>query len=368
MQIVIDLREGGQHLPGGACTLEQLFLQWALQNPTDEFVWLSERSGDLPDLPNLKIESVAPIRRNTGAVIQGYRREWSVLSKKFRPDWLIPVPGVLVRGLDVPQAAFWLHAPGRHFLEKSLISRFSYKRMLPEMIQLARIGWLNGDGWRTLLPHKQQLELSNWQALAPVAAPESNSRVNEAALYEMDYHTGGRPFFASFVTSELPETTMQLMKSFSVFKKRQQTDWKLLLIAEKNGNYRELKRAMDAYKYKEDTVLLEATTAEKNTVLNLAYALVQGAGQLLNDSQLLMALQHACPLLLPDKYPPQDWLGDTAVYAGSEDVSEIAGLMMRVYKDEEFRRERCQASGALYRSLSLEQLAQHTYRLINPRQ
>ena len=355
MRIVIDTRGENFQLPGGHYRLRQLFFQWALQHPEDEFCWLQAPVAESVDLPNVQVVAVPELPRHWGRLTRWYLQELPKIWGSASPDWLIPVPGFAAIGLDCRQALLWLHQPRYHFLEGRLFSRLAYRRALPKMLQTASAGWLNADGWASLAAHADQLDLSCWKALPPVAAPAGSSPVNEASLYEMDYHTGGRPFFASFITSDATEPVMNLMRAFSLFKKRQQTDWKLVIAGDKGGDHRELKRALAAYKYRDDTVLLEATTAEKHMLLRLAYALVQGPDQVLSDAQLLLALEHSCPLLLGHSVASQSWLGSTPFFASSEELNATAESMMRVYKDEEFRRQLCHASGAKFRSLTLEE-------------
>ena len=276
MRIVIDTRGENFQLPGGHYRLQQLFFQWALQHPEDEFCWLQASAAESVDLPNVQVVAVPELPRHWGRLTRWYLQELPKIWGAAAPDWLIPVPGFAAIGLDCPQALLWLHLPRYHFLEGRLLSRLAYRRALPKMLQTASKGWLNADGWASLAPHAGLLDLSNWEALPPVASAVSSSPVNEASLYEMDYHTGGRPFFASFITSDATEPVMNLMRAFSLFKKRQQTDWKLVIAGDKGGDHRELKRALAAYKYRDDTVLLDATTSEKTHAA--ATSLRAGAG------------------------------------------------------------------------------------------
>lgn len=357
MRIVIDTRGENYSLPGGQYTLQQLYVQWAIQHPDQEFCWLQAEDSTPVELANVQCWTVPRLPGSMARLTRWYQQELPTLWGSLPPDWLVPIPGFAVADISCPQAVLWLHLPGQHFLESRFFSRIAYRRALPKMLQKASFGWLNAAGWKSLAAQADSLDLSLWTALPPVAAPAASATVNEASLYEMDYHTGGRPFFASFITSDAIEPVMNLMRAFSLFKKRQQTDWKLVIAGDKGGDHRELKRALAAYKYRDDTVLLEATSTEKHMLMRLAYALVQGPDQVLSDEQLLLALEHSCPLLLGRSFPPQGWLGGTPLFASSDELNATAESMMRVYKDEEFRRQLCHASGAKFRSLTLEEAA-----------
>src|SRR5690606_4125989 len=124
---------------------------------------------------------------------------------------------------------------GKGFLEKSFLSRLQYKWKMNAMLQKAKTVWYTeaGKWWQTSL--KKNTDTSHWKFIQPVAVNDNAWYRNESVRYDIEYHTGGRPFFASIICGNFPEDTMQLMRSFSIYKKRQKTDWKLVLIGEKGG-------------------------------------------------------------------------------------------------------------------------------------
>jgi hypothetical protein len=364
MHILIDARSASRIELPIESTLADLYRQWALSFPDHQFTWLLQSGEEAPELPNIRTILAPALPARFGLLRHWYRKSLPTALKDEKPDWLVPVHGFAEPGLNIAQRCWLLRAPGRHFLEQNILSRWRYRRQLPAMLQHAKGGWLNETGWDLLETSKAGIDRSEWMMLPPVAVSNNVAGYNESSRYDIDYLTGGRPFFASYVAGEYPADTLNLMKSFSLFKKRQQSDWKLMLIGDRNAEYKELKRAIAAYKYRDDVVLLEASEAEKLTALELCYALVQGAGQHLPITLLSLALSQGTALILPEKSPRADWLGEAPLYAHSDEITDIAECMMRVYKEEELIRHLRLSAQQLYRRLSLENLARQTFRFL----
>lgn len=367
MEILIDARKATDIQLPQESNLYSVYLRWALQHPDIKFTWLLQDGEAVPEFANVKVVRVPPFPETFAALQQWYRKVLPRTWDARPPDLIVPVHGFVSTHLDIPQMMWLVSSPGRYFLEKRFFSRWQYRRRLPAMLKKAKGGWLTDNGWAWFEKPRMQADLSCWQMTTPVAVSDIYSKGNEAALYDIDYQTGGRPFFGSFIAGKYPTDTMHLMKSFSFFKKRQQTDWKLLLIGDKGADYAELKRAIEAYKYKEDVVLLEATTRDKHIALDLAYALVQGKGQQLHTSLLLMALEQSCAVIMAEKTPPADWLKETPLFASGTEPTDLAECMMRVYKDEELVKKLRAGSRQLFNQLTVENQAETAWERIDVR-
>lgn len=361
MEILIDARGASDIQLPQESNLYSVYLRWALQHPDVNFKWLLQPGELAPEIANIATHTAPRLPDTFAALQQWYRKELPRIWGNRKFELFVPIHGVIATHSDLPQVTWMIQSPGRHFLEKRIFSRWLYRRKLPAMLKKAKAGWITDNGWMWMENRSFQLDLSCWQMVTPVAVSDIFSRGNESALYDIDYQTGGKPFFASFISGRYPADTMQLMKSFSLFKKRQQTDWKLLLIGDKGADYAELKRAIESYKYKDDVVLLEATKRDKMIALDLAYALVQAKGQQLPSSLLLMALEQSCAIILAEQTPTADWLGDTPIIAKGTEPADVAESMMLLYKDEELAKTQRTRSRQLFNQLTLENQAEKAY-------
>ncbi len=361
MHIFIDARRAAHIKLPQESTLYALYLNWALQHPEVHFTWLLQADDNIPEIDNINTLQAPILPVTFSALDRWYKKDLPKLWKSAEPDVLIPVPGYCCTALSIDQYMWLLRVPGKGFLEKAFVSRLQYRWKMPSMLQKAKAVWFTeaGKWWQSSL--KKSGDTSGWKFIQPAAINDNAWYRNESVRYDIEYHTGGRPFFASIISGNYPEDTMQLMRSFSLYKKRQKTDWKLVLIGEKGGNYAELTRAISAYKYKDDVVVLPATRIEKQMAFDMCYALIQGKGQQLTSQDILSALEKNCAMLITDKSAGTAWIEDTAYFPSSDEVNSIAEGIMKIYKDEDMIRQLRENANRKYKSLTVENQAAVTW-------
>jgi glycosyltransferase involved in cell wall biosynthesis len=151
-------------------------------------------------------------------------------------------------------------------------------------------------------------------------------------------YTDGREYFIYAGAIQPRKNLINLLKAFSLFKKRQRSNWKLVLagrLAWKNGDFLGLLRT---YKYKDDVVLTGyIEEAELARLVGAAYALVypslfEGFGV-----PVLEAMQCRVPVLTSGASSMQEIAGGSALYFDPADPASIAEQLMLIYKDEHLR-------------------------------
>lgn len=153
-----------------------------------------------------------------------------------------------------------------------------------------------------------------------------------------DKFTAGHDFFIYVGALQPRKNLINLLKAFSIFKKRQQSNMKLVLtgrLAWKNEAFLE---KLSSYKYKDDVVLthyLDEDTLAR--LLASAYALVypslfEGFGV-----PVLEALRSGVPALTSKDSPMQEIAGAAGLYFDPNDHQDMADQLMRIYKDESLR-------------------------------
>jgi glycosyltransferase involved in cell wall biosynthesis len=149
---------------------------------------------------------------------------------------------------------------------------------------------------------------------------------------------------------------LQLLKAFSLFKKRQQTNMKLLFPCSLSFADKELAGLLETYRYKEDIVFTGNTTAQQLAQLTAtAYAVIQSALEP-PLSQIQDVIQCVLPQLI---LQPQSWMKEEGCfeYANSLSAEEIAGKLMLLYKNEIHRKQLIENSQQLLQQFSLEATA-----------
>jgi glycosyltransferase involved in cell wall biosynthesis len=167
-------------------------------------------------------------------------------------------------------------------------------------------------------------------AFRPLAF-EERQRVKEQ-------YTGGREYFIYAGAIHPRKNLINLLKAFSLFKKRQRNTWKLVLagrLAWKNDEFLAL---MKTYKYRNDVVLTGYVPEEQLVrLIGSAYALVypslfEGFGV-----PVLEAMKCGVPPLTSAGTAMEEIGGEAALYFDPHDPADIAEKLMLIYKDENLR-------------------------------
>lgn len=152
--------------------------------------------------------------------------------------------------------------------------------------------------------------------------------------------TGGAEFFLYTGAIHPRKNIVALLKAFSIFKRRMQSSFKLVLAGRLAWKNEEFHSLLKTYKYRDDVVLtdyLEETELARLTAA--AYALVypslfEGFGV-----PVLEAMKCGVPVLTSKDSSMQEISEGAALYFDPTNVDDIAYKLMFIYKQEGERRE-----------------------------
>lgn len=136
----------------------------------------------------------------------------------------------------------------------------------------------------------------------------------------------------------LGKNLLNLLKAFSLFKKWQKSNMKLLVAGRMAWQYEDLLEKIKTYKYREDLVLLGALEeAQLTRITASAYALVypsffEGFGM-----PIVEAMQSGVPVIASNTSSMPELGSDAALYADPNDPDAMAKQMLLLYKDEKLR-------------------------------
>lgn len=159
--------------------------------------------------------------------------------------------------------------------------------------------------------------------------------------------TGGKEFLLADLAGAPEESVMGLLKAFSLFKKRQHTQMRLVLTGTPAGAAR-LKERLRTYKYRADVDWPEggadvdrpAGAADlRSTLAGAAYAAIfpfEGDGL---GGGLLNVWKAGVPAIVVDGGLLQEMAGGAAPDFTPGDPASLAGQLMRIYKEEDLRAE-----------------------------
>lgn len=151
-------------------------------------------------------------------------------------------------------------------------------------------------------------------------------------------YTDGKEYFV-YAGDILPRKNLKnLLKAFSIFKRKQKSNWRLVLARRLAWKNKDFVESLKTYKYREDVILTGYIEEEQLVkIIGSAYALVypslwEGFGV-----PLLEAMHCNVPVITSENFAMQEIAGEAALYVNPADHNDIAEKMMLLYKDENLR-------------------------------
>ena len=148
----------------------------------------------------------------------------------------------------------------------------------------------------------------------------------------------GREYFLFAGGIHPRKNLMNLLKAFSLFKKWQQSNMKLLVAGRLAWQYADVLKKLKSYKYRDDVVMLDYVSDEQLAKITAAaYALVypsffEGFGL-----PIVEAMQCEVPVIAGNNSSMPEIGGKAILYADAADPDAIAKQMLNLYKDESQR-------------------------------
>jgi len=130
---------------------------------------------------------------------------------------------------------------------------------------------------------------------------------------------------------------LTVLKAFSIFKKRQRSNMRLVLIDDFGKKYKSFAQSLKTYKYRDDVIVLERLDEEELTrIAGSAYAVL--CPSLQRYITVLEVMKCGVPLMT-SLSSATEVVKDAALYVDTKSVDDIAEKMMLIYKDENLRNE-----------------------------
>jgi glycosyltransferase involved in cell wall biosynthesis len=153
-------------------------------------------------------------------------------------------------------------------------------------------------------------------------------------------YTENKEYFLYAGAIQPQKNLVNLLKAFSVFKKRLQSNMKLVIAGKLAWKNEEFLKLINTYKYRSDVVMTGYLPEEELALLSgSAYAFVypslfEGFGVPVAE-----AMKCGVPVLTSKNTAMEEVAGDAALYFNPKDHTDIADKMMLIYKDEGLRKQ-----------------------------
>jgi glycosyltransferase involved in cell wall biosynthesis len=313
------------------------------KHPEHQFYFLFDRpfNEEFIFSSNVHPVVVSPPARHPLLWKYWYDVKLPVILKKIKADVLVSPDGYSSLTTKVPQCLVvhdlgFLHQPDAY--KKSHV-RF-LKRKTPKFLRKARsivtVSQFSKDDIVKHYKTKPEKIDVVYNGVKDIFRPVSFDVKNVVK----EKFTEGNEYFIYVGAIQPRKNLVNLLKAFSIFKKRLQSNMKLLIAGRLAWKNEEFLQLIKTYKYRSDVVLTGyLTEKELANVLGSAYALVypsffEGFGV-----PVVEAMKCEVPVLTSEKTSMEEAAGDAALYFNPNHHQDIADKMMLIYKDENLRKQ-----------------------------
>jgi glycosyltransferase involved in cell wall biosynthesis len=146
-------------------------------------------------------------------------------------------------------------------------------------------------------------------------------------------YAGGREYFFVDAMAASEEEVVQLLKAYSLFKKRQLSNLRLVVSGWRTPG---LSERLKSYKYRDEVFFFEPVVADDRVADGAYAALFPFEGDSLGQG-MARAWQTGVPALVKTDGRLREMAGDAALGVLDADPGSLAVRMMSIYKDESLR-------------------------------
>lgn len=312
-------------------------------HPEHEFIFIFDRAFTQRFVfgPNVTAIVTGPPARHPLLWKLWYDIKIPSVLRKQKADLFVSADGFCSLTTNVPQCLVvhdlaFLHNPS--FLRKSHL--LFYRRYTPKFLARAKtIATVSRFSKKDILSHypinEDKIDVV-YSAVKNIFQPLSDS---QREVVKNDY-SSGKEYFVYTGSIHPRKNLVNLLKAFSIFKKRQQSNFKLVLAGRLAWKYSSFVESLKSYKYRDDMVMtgyLEEKELARLT--GAAYAmlypsLLEGFGV-----PVLEAMQCEVPVITSEGTSMEEIAKGAALLVNPNDHVDIAEKMMQVYKDETLRNE-----------------------------
>jgi hypothetical protein len=299
------------------------FLHLALKHPTHQFLMLHQKQHVIKKGIPENIKSVKlKYAHNTGvyhAVLN--QMQLRTYFKKYKVDYYFSSNEASIAIKNITKVAL-IHHP------KSIKQKQKFKKTNHADFLVAT----NESVYEKTI--KTIPEFKNKTKMIPYGVEKMEPISIEDAIKLKGQYTDEKDFFLAIQNGCSTAQLLVILKSFSAFKKWQQSNFKLVIYID-DKQIKSSKKLLGNYKYRSDVLLIHKTE-DFVSLFGAAYAVVFGGNETSFMEMNQLAFKYKIPMLLPEDEHYNSIAKNAAVYC---DLSEktISDNLILMYKDETFR-------------------------------
>ena len=313
--------------------LTDYFVNIAVGNPAYQFYFISNKEvSPASSISNVKYITVKQQSANPLFWKLWYNYKLPAVLKKIKADVLISADGICSLRTNVPQCVLvndieYLHHPG--WYSRRYISFI--KANMPAALQKAKSIITFSEVIKNEIVSKYSIEENK----ITVASYHNNRKYQplhwEEAEKIKEKYTGGNEYFLFDGAIHTRSNLTNLLKAFSLFKKRQKSSMQLVLLIDNIPPKNEFVESLRLYKYRNEVKLLSYLSAtEKEPIAAAAWCSIN-LSPLYSDVHFLQnSLSFGVPAIAGNTPLAKELLGDAALYVNPSSIDSIAEQLMLV--------------------------------------
>lgn len=316
--------------------LVRRFEDIAAQNKDHQFYFISNKAVQPSSLPNVKSILIKQQSQHPWLWKWWYNYKLPAVLKKIKAGILISADAICSLKTTVPQCvivndlAFYQHP--------EWYSR-QYMRFItpgiPAFLTTAKKVFTSSESSKKEILSRCKAE-ENKIAVIPgcssslyrPVSPDEKSNIKEQ-------FTGGHEYFLFKGSTHSRNNLTNLLKAFSLFKKRQKSSMQLVLLTGEIPGKDVFAESLRLYKYRNEVKLITSPGEKETLALTAAAWCAVNLSPLYSDIFFLQqAIQCEVPVIAGNTPLANELLQDAALFASPAAVDSIAAQLMMIYKDE----------------------------------
>ncbi|MDB5190906.1 MAG: D-inositol 3-phosphate glycosyltransferase [Segetibacter sp.] len=359
MRIAVNTRFlANEKWDGYLAFINEVFIRLAKNHPEHEFLFLADNSFDSSiSLPkNVEVIVASAPLKNLLTFKWWLDIKLRFVLKKHKVDLLVNTSGFCSLTTAVPQL---LIVPDLTFLLQptfvAKLHQLFFKRYMPLFVGKAKAVVTTSHFIKNNVISHYKLE-ENKVTNIGIAAKEIFKPIEWQEREELkDKYAEGNEYFLFEGGNEPQKNVMNVLKAFSIFKKWQKTNMKLLVTGDFSSKHDDTLEKLKTYKYRSEVKLTGKLEDEAfSKVLASSYALISPSVYESFSIGLLAAMQSEVPIITSNNSTLEEVAGDAALFVDPLDPNVIAEQMKRMYKDENLRSELIRKGTIRAREFSFE--------------
>ena len=370
MRIAINSRFAGyQQKEGYSRYTIGLINEMLIQNLDDDFLCVYDNKKSVPfsNAPNVVFKTIGPKARHPLAWKFWYDFSLTKIAKQFRADCLISLDGFCSLTSSIPQILAIHDLAFLHYPQgiNSIYAAY-YKIFTPLFIAKAKhIITVSEFSKDDIIKHypiaKDKI------SVVYNAADKGFSPIDDTTKDLVKQQlTDGKEYFLYVGAIHPRKNLINLLKGFSWFKKRYQSNMKLLLVGRMAWKNEMFLKQLESYKYRNDVVVAGYVEEQKlQEIVGAAYALVYPSCWEGFGLPVLEAMQSGVPTIIANNSSLPEIADEAGYLVDPEDPEAWGQAMGILFKDENHRNQLIQNGLLRSKDFSWENSAQKLKSIIN---